>query len=63
MDTTSLGRNALAELADAKRIEDHKRRVEQEKKKKFDRELQLKHQVRKSIGHPELNHHSQSHNN
>ena len=58
MESLSLGRNALAELADKQRIEEHKRKVEQEKKKKFERDMQLKHQVRKSIGHPELHHHT-----
>ena len=38
METHTLGRNALAELADKQRIEEHKKKVEQEKKKKLERD-------------------------
>lgn len=39
MENQTLGRNALADLADQRRIEEHKKKIEHEKKKKYERDM------------------------
>jgi hypothetical protein len=39
MENQTSGMNALTLLADQRRIEEHKRKIEHEKKKKYEREM------------------------